>query len=148
MPRSSPDVLGQCWGETLPNPEGVKRRFVIELESKVLYELLKRPLRLEKVKKFVEHCNRCKSAFLRGFFDSEGSVDEDGEVTVYNTDLALLRYVKQLLSSLGIKTTVPHLYVKSGMILRDPRTGKHTRERRMYMGYMLLLTLGRCSTIA
>ncbi|MEM0482215.1 MAG: LAGLIDADG family homing endonuclease, partial [Nitrososphaerota archaeon] len=67
-------------------------------------------------------------------FDSEGSVDEDGDVKVYNTDLGLLRYVKQLLKTLGIETTGPHLKSKSGTAFRDSRTGKTYRRKKDIYG--------------
>ncbi|MEM0482957.1 MAG: LAGLIDADG family homing endonuclease, partial [Nitrososphaerota archaeon] len=71
-------------------------------------------------------------------FDSEGSVDEDGDVKVYNTDLGLLRYVKQLLKTLGIETTGPHLYLKSGTTFRDPRNGKTYKRKKDNLCYCWL----------
>jgi intein-encoded DNA endonuclease-like protein len=35
--------------------------------------------------------------FLRGFFDSEGSVSESGAITATNTNYELLDYIKDLL---------------------------------------------------
>ncbi|MEM3095431.1 MAG: LAGLIDADG family homing endonuclease [Nitrososphaerota archaeon] len=61
---------------------------------------------------------------MRGFFDSEGCIAEDGRITVYNTDLKLLIYVKHLLSSLNIETRGPRLKAKHGTLLTDPRNGK------------------------
>jgi|GEM_PF-3135208 len=40
--------------------------------------------------------NKTIARFLKGFIDSEGSVDKDGSIHVCNTDLKLLDYVKEL----------------------------------------------------
>jgi intein-encoded DNA endonuclease-like protein len=55
-------------------------KYVVEVESKTLYELLRKPVDLDKLKKYVEHCERCVAAFLRGFADSEGSVNKRGYI--------------------------------------------------------------------
>ena len=34
--------------------------------SKTLYELLKKPVDLERLRKYIEHCDKCSAAFLRG----------------------------------------------------------------------------------
>jgi hypothetical protein len=39
--------------------------------------LLKKPIDIEKIRRYVEHCEKCMAMFLRGFFDLEGSVSED-----------------------------------------------------------------------
>ncbi|MEM1950000.1 MAG: LAGLIDADG family homing endonuclease [Candidatus Caldarchaeum sp.] len=72
----------------------------------------------------MEHSGECKSAFLRGFFDSEASIAENGMIKVYNSDLRLLGYVRRLLSSLGIETNGPRLNTKHGTPLKDPRNGR------------------------
>jgi intein-encoded DNA endonuclease-like protein len=72
-------------------------RYVVEAESKTPYELLRKPLGLDRIKKYIEHCERCVAAFLRGFADSEGSIDKRGHIHVYNTNIELLIYVKELL---------------------------------------------------
>ena len=61
----------------------------------------------------VIHCSLCKAAFVRGFFDSEGT-SESGTLAVGNGDLDKLGLVRELLDSLGIMTTGPHLRLKSG----------------------------------
>ena len=67
--------------------------WVVAVRSKTLYELLKKPVDIDRMRPFVEHCERCIAMFLRGFCDSEGCVSEDGTITVYNTDYKLLTYV-------------------------------------------------------
>jgi intein-encoded DNA endonuclease-like protein len=51
-------------------------RYYVEVKSKTLYELLKKPIDLVGLRKYIEHCEKCVAMFLRGFFDSEGSVSE------------------------------------------------------------------------
>ena len=68
-------------------------RYVVEAESKTPYELLRKPLGLDRIKKYIEHCERCVAAFLRGFADSEGCVDKRCQIRIYYTDLRLLTYV-------------------------------------------------------
>jgi len=99
-------------------------RYVVEVRSQTLYELLKKPVDLERLKKYIEHCERCVAAFLRGFADSEGSVNKHGYIFIYNTDLSLLAYVKDLLRRFNIESTGPRIRVRRGTIFYDPRTGK------------------------
>jgi intein-encoded DNA endonuclease-like protein len=51
-------------------------KYVVEVGSKTLYELLRKPVDLDRLKKYIEHCERCVAAFIRGFADSEGSVNK------------------------------------------------------------------------
>jgi len=97
-------------------------RYVIEVESKTLYELLKKPVDLHRLKKYIEHCEKCVAAFIRGFADSEGSVDKNGHIFILNTDLRLLTYI-----------TGPKLHYLRGTVIHDPRTGSNTRITRMHM---------------
>jgi hypothetical protein len=62
------------------------RRNVVRVGSKTLYELLRKPVELDRLKKYIEHCERCVAAFLRGFADPEGSVDKNGKIIIYNTE--------------------------------------------------------------
>jgi intein-encoded DNA endonuclease-like protein len=65
-------------------------KYVVEVRSRTLYELLKKPVDLDRLKKYIEHCERCVAAFIRGFADSEGSVKKSGYIFILNTDLRLL----------------------------------------------------------
>jgi intein-encoded DNA endonuclease-like protein len=97
------------------------RETVVEFGSYLLHKFLSQPLGQLKV--FIEHCEDCAAAFLRGFFDSEGSVDTNGHVTASNTDTILLRYVQYLLKIFfHIEATGPHLGKRKGTILT--RRGK------------------------
>jgi intein-encoded DNA endonuclease-like protein len=98
--------------------------YYVEVGDRTLYELLKKPIDIEKIRRFVEHCERCMAMFLRGFFDSEGSVNEDGQISLTNTNYELLLYVQELLRRFGIETTGPYPTVKQGTPFYDPRKGK------------------------
>jgi intein-encoded DNA endonuclease-like protein len=80
-------------------------KYVVEVRSRTLYELLKKPVDLDRLKKYVEHCERCVAAFLRGFADTEGSVNKRGYIFILNTDLRLLTYIMDLLSALWPNST-------------------------------------------
>jgi intein-encoded DNA endonuclease-like protein len=99
-------------------------KYVVEVGSKTLYELLRKPVDLDRLKKYIEHCERCVAAFIRGFADSEGSVDKNGRIIIYNTNIELLRYVIGLLKRLDVESTGPKLNTRRGTIIHDPRTGK------------------------
>jgi intein-encoded DNA endonuclease-like protein len=86
-------------------------KYVVEAESKTLYELLRKPVDLERLKKYIEHCERCVAAFIRSFADSEGSVDKNGNIIIYNTDLRLLTYVMEHLRRLSIESTGPIIHM-------------------------------------
>jgi len=124
--------LAKVLGRRPIRPRYVKSsgRYVVEAESKTLYELLKKPVDLERLKKYIEHCERCMAALLRGFADSEGSVNKRGYIFILNTDLRLLTYVKELLRRLGIESTGPIIHVRRGTIINDPERGmKYSRNK-------------------
>jgi intein-encoded DNA endonuclease-like protein len=99
-------------------------KYVVEVRSQTLYELLRKPVDLERLKKYIEHCERCMAAFLSGFADSEGSVNKRGYIFTLNTDLRLLTYIMDLLRRLGIESTGPRIHVRRGTIINDPERGK------------------------
>jgi intein-encoded DNA endonuclease-like protein len=110
------------------------RKYFIEVESKTLWELLKKPIDLERLRKYIEHCEKCMAAFLRGFADAEGSVDKNGYIIIYNTDLRLLTYVQELLRRFGIESTGPRVSSPAGSLIKiDPITGKiYTTKKNCY----------------
>lgn len=65
-----------------------------EVNSMMLFRLLAKPL--DELKPYIEHCNECSAAFLRGFFDAEGS-SGSGIVSCSNTNTDVLYYIKYLL---------------------------------------------------
>jgi len=90
--------------------------FQLEVSSYLLYKFLRRPFR--DLEPWIENDPECVSAFLRGFFDSEGSVSKSGVVTACNTNWDLLRYVQSLLlRHFEIATSGPTLGTKKGSAL-------------------------------
>jgi intein-encoded DNA endonuclease-like protein len=111
--------------------------YTISVVSKTLFELLKKPVDLESLKKYIEHCERCMAAFLRGFADSEGSVNKRGCIIIYNTDYELLTYVKDLLKRLGIESTGPWPRGRLGKTFFNPQTMKrHTCKKECFYIYI------------
>ena len=82
-------------------------RWCVEANSKILYEFLKRPK-----EKLFEVAKKYPIEFLRGFFDSEGTVylnpknPRIARVRASNYDLELLEFMKVLLLDLGIYSTI------------------------------------------
>jgi len=107
--------------------------YVAETRSRTLYELLKKPADLDRLKPYIEHCEKCVAAFLRGFFDSEGRVDKQGYISVSNRDLNLLTYVEELLKRLNIEATGPKLDHPQGRRFYNPIRRKYynTQTRRV-----------------
>jgi DNA endonuclease len=111
-----------------------RREIHIEASSVLLYDFLNR--RWEVLKPWIEHCSSCVSMFLRGFFDSEGSVQEDGRVTCSNSSFALLKFVQQLLlSHFSVETTGPHLQTRAGTKISN-RGRIYTRKLDVYYIYI------------
>jgi len=120
-------VLGREPPKPIPVKDGT---FVVAVYSKTLYELLKKPINIDRTRQYIEHCLDCICAFLRGFFDSEGGIYGNGNIRVFNTDKSLLEYIKELLKILGVKATGPKLRSKAGTPMKDPRTGETYFSRK------------------
>jgi intein-encoded DNA endonuclease-like protein len=120
----------------------------VRVISKTLYELLRKPVDLKRIKKYVEHCPECTAAFLRGLFDSEGHADASGYICVDNTDYTLLVYAQKLLKRFGIEATGPYLVVPKGTPIYDRRTGKQYKTNedcyRLYIRSKDLMKFYRC----
>ncbi len=114
--------------------DGKRREIHVEARSVLLYNFLRQSL--SDLRPWIEHCEKCVSAFLRGFFDSEGTVTLAGVLMAYNNDLGRLRYIMELLRNcFGIETTGPHLGKKQGS--RIERRGKvYLRNRDTYSLYI------------
>ncbi len=141
--REFAEEFGECLSKVLgrqpkePIYKNSINRYVVKVRSKTLYELLRKPVNLDRLRKYIEHCEGCMAAFLRGFFDSEGCVDESGYIRTYNTDLQLMIYVRDLLKRLGIESTGPKIKHRKGRILHDRRKGKiYTVNKDCYMLYI------------
>jgi intein-encoded DNA endonuclease-like protein len=109
--------------------------YVFIINSKTLYELLKKPINIKKLRRYIEHCPKCMAAFLRGFFDSEGSVRDDGVITVGNSNYRLLKYVQKLLRKFGIAAKGPELVHRQGSIM-SIEGRKQRRRRNVYRIYI------------
>jgi intein-encoded DNA endonuclease-like protein len=79
-----------------------KNRWIVQGSSILLYNFLSRDWR--NLKKWIEHCSRCRAAFLRAFYDAEGSVS-GRNLSLYNSKKALLLYIEDLLKQHGIETS-------------------------------------------
>jgi len=111
------------------------RYYYTQVRSKTLYELLKKPVDLERLRKYIEHCDKCSAAFLRGFFDAEGSILKDGSIYVGNSDYRLLKYVQSLLGRFKIVAMGPNLLCRRGSITHS--NGKqYTRRHDSYYIYI------------
>jgi intein-encoded DNA endonuclease-like protein len=122
------EKFGICLGNVLGRrpiiPWKDAGRYIAEVASKALHELLRKPVDLKRIKKYVEHCPKCTAAFLRGLFDSEGSVNKNGYIILYNTDYDLLVYAQKLLRRFGIESTGPWPSTQRGKTIHNPSTGK------------------------
>jgi intein-encoded DNA endonuclease-like protein len=120
----------------------------VRVMSKTLYELLRKPVDLKRIKKCVEHCPECTAAFLRGLFDSEGHVDATGYICIDNTDYTILVYAQKLLKRFGIEATGPYLVIPKGTPIYDRRTGKQYKTNedcyRLYIRNGNLIKFYRC----
>jgi intein-encoded DNA endonuclease-like protein len=120
-----------------------RREIHVEASSVLLHDFLAR--HWKNLKPWIEHCSSCVSMFLRGFFDSEGSVDEGGYVTCTNSDFALLRFVRHLLSYyFRIETTGPRLQTRAGTMMSN-RGRAYVRKSDVYEIYIRANSLLRFS---
>ncbi|MEM0452992.1 MAG: LAGLIDADG family homing endonuclease [Nitrososphaerota archaeon] len=132
------EEFSRCLGKVLRRdpPKPIRKKsgaFMVKVESKALYELLRKPLDINRIAPYVEHCEECMRRFARSFFDSEGGVGKDGRIYCYNTDVQLLQYVRRILNLLGIRTTEPKIIKKKGTTIFDRRNGKtYTRRKNVY----------------
>jgi intein-encoded DNA endonuclease-like protein len=123
--------LGNVLGRRPVRPWKDAGRYAAVVVSKALYKLLREPIDLKRIKKYVEHCPKCTAAFLRGLFDSEGCVRKEGYIILYNTNYELLTYTqKLLLRRFGIESTGPWPNTQRGTTIHNPRTGKQYKANK------------------
>ncbi len=121
-------MLGKVLGRSPPRPAVRGELFVVRVRSKALYDLLRKPIDIDGIRRFVEHSEDCARSFLRGFFDSEEYADRgDGDIICYNSDRRLLKYIQKLLHGLGDRRRRAHIYKER----KEPpsltrRGGRHT----------------------
>jgi len=117
--------LGNVLGRKPIKPRKDAGKYIAEAKSKTLHELLRKPVDLKRIRKYVEHCPKCAAAFLRGLFDSEGSVYEKGYIKLINSNYELLTYAQKLLwTYFGIKSTGPFLHTPKGRTMISPTNRK------------------------
>ena len=102
-------------------------RWSAEYGSAAFYAWLRQQT-LESLRPYIEHCEECIKAFLRGFFDGDGS-NSGKQVFACNSDRELLVYVKQLLQKLGVRTGKISIAVKAGTEHRK-RNGETIKTRK------------------
>jgi len=130
--------FARCLTKVLRRPVRVwfwkeRRLFMARARSAALYRLLRKPADMKRLRPYIEHCDDCAAAFLRGFFDSEGSVREDGEISIVNTDLGMLRYVRRLLGRLGIEVRGPRLQKPKGTPTYFPGRRKAYKKKDCFV---------------
>src|SRR3989454_4561371 len=104
-----------------------RKRWIVQGSSIFLHRFLRGGW--QRLKRYVEHCYRCRASFLRALFDGEGTIGLN-RISIYNTDLRLIQYIRLLLSKFGIETRIPYVRRLAGSILKDPRTGILYERRR------------------
>ena len=101
------------------------RETEVEFGSYLLHKFLSQPF--IRLKVFIEHCRDCIAAFIKGFFDSEGCIDTNRQLSASNSDLEMLGYVQNLLlTHFDIETTGPRIGTRKGSIIT--RRGKSFRR--------------------
>ena len=99
--RAASAILGKPYKVWFDNRRGL---WQIDVLSMLLFKLLTRPL--ADLKPIITHCKACIAAFIRGFFDADGS--SAGGLTASNGNLELLKYIRYLLADcFGVETTGP-----------------------------------------
>lgn len=125
----------------LPRWDNWNLRWYLHCRSILLCQALYRPW--QELKPYIEHCKDCVAAFLRGFYDSEGSIDRRS-LKVYNTDLELLGYVQRLLQhDFEVKATGPHICKKPGRISYDRRGKIYRNKKTVFYLYTCAASLPR-----
>jgi intein-encoded DNA endonuclease-like protein len=104
-----------------------RKRWIVQGSSIFLHRFLRGGWR--RLKRYIEHCYLCRASFLRAMFDGEGTIGRN-RISIYNTDLRLLLYIRRLLFKFGIETGNPSVHSRAGSILKDPRTDIFYERRR------------------
>ena len=126
--------FSRCLAKILvrPNPYQVRwsekrKRWIVQSSSIILHRFLSGGW--QRLKTYIEHCYQCRTSFLRALFDGEGTISRN-RLSIYNTDMHLLLYVRDLLFKCGIMTRNPYVCKPAGSILKDPRTGRLYERRK------------------
>jgi intein-encoded DNA endonuclease-like protein len=104
-----------------------RNRWIVQGSSVLLYRFLNRPW--QRLKLWIEHCEECTAAFLRAFYDGEGSMS-GRQLVLYNTQADLLLYIQDLLGKFGIESTDLNRGKLAGTELINPLNGRiYVRKR-------------------
>jgi intein-encoded DNA endonuclease-like protein len=104
-----------------------RNRWIVQGSSVLLYRFLNRPWQW--LKPWVEHCEECTAAFLRAFYDGEGSMS-GRQLILYNTQANILLYIQDLLGQFGIESTDLNRRKLAGTELINPLNGRvYVRNR-------------------
>jgi intein-encoded DNA endonuclease-like protein len=132
--RDFAEEFSRCLAKILRKPNLYKvrwsekrKRWIVQGSSIFLHKFLRGGW--QQLKNHIEHSSRCRFSFLRALFDGEGSLT-GRNLTITNTDLSLLLYVRKLLAVSGISTSIPHVTHRAGSTLKDPHTGRAYKRRR------------------
>lgn len=104
-------------------------KWVVKGYSVLLYRFL--DTLWHELRPFIEHCRHCVAAFLRIFFDAEGSITRK-QLTVHNTNRELLVYIQHLLRCFNIEATGPHDDDRRGKSHINRRTGATYVRKKTY----------------
>lgn len=129
--------LGRVLGRDVPYKvrwSAKRGRWIVQGSSILLHRFLN--CNWFSLRKWIEHCWKCESAFLRAFYDGEGSICGKS-LTIYNTNRQMLSYIQDLLRHADIETTQLHLNTKVGTQLTDSKNGRiYIRRRNCYALYV------------
>jgi len=78
---------------------------------------------------------KIKKMFLKGMYDSEGSVPKDPkqqDINISNNNKQLLQFCKDLLSDLGIESNSIFICIKKGSVAHFPNNKKSIVKRNIY----------------
>ena len=126
-------ALAKILNKPFKTPKHRKTRNIyrITYESRAFYNWWTQQT-LQTLKPYIEHNKETITAYLRGFFDSEGTNYRNKIIKVYNSNIELLKYVKSLLVKyFGIEVLGPTLATKAGTIMKA-KNGEFLRRKNVY----------------
>ena len=126
-------ALAKILNKPFKTPKHRKTRNIyrITYESRAFYNWWTQQT-LQTLKPYIEHNKETITAYLRGFFDSEGSNSGNQIIVVYNSNTEILKYMKDLLSKyFGIVASGPLLSKPAGSIM-VARNGVFIRKKDVY----------------
>ncbi|GBC72096.1 hypothetical protein HRbin02_01889 [Candidatus Calditenuaceae archaeon HR02] len=95
------------------------KRWVVKVRSKALYEILRKPIDMERIRPYIEHYEKSVVMFIRGLADAESDVGKDGRIRIYNTNKLILEYAAELLAKPGIHSKIYNRKMNTGVIIKE-----------------------------